>query len=398
MFKSLKRIVYKVPDLEKAKEWYSSILGSQPLLDNPYAVIFMIGNNSLSLIPCPEGLPEDNDRVATYWEVDDVDEAWIKLIEAGATPHTPVSIILNIKTARLIDPFGTIIGLTGRAQDPQAAVVEAAPSESALTVAYCRALAAHEDRPEVRGPDYMAELFIGEERRASLDSIEKRKDVIARRISSFLYGYFIARTAYIDQLFEEALSDSGTKQIVLLGAGYDTRACRFATRLAGRAIFELDAPPTQDRKISILAASKIQSPGELKYLPVNFKSESIIDQLEKAGFDKTAKTLFIWEGVTYYLTPEAFADTLLSLQDLACHGSILFFDYMTEQHESFYPGEPFLFWIGRNDLPALLESYGFRIAEHLDSDEMEQRFLKLRDGSLAERALPRFCFAKSAKF
>lgn len=55
------------------------------------------------------------------------------------------------------------------------------------------------------------------------------------------YEYFIARTAFFDAAVRRAL-DENVPQIVLLGAGYDSRAYRFADRIRDTRIFELDVP------------------------------------------------------------------------------------------------------------------------------------------------------------
>ena len=118
-----------------------------------------------------------------------------------------------------------------------------------------------------------------------------------------MYGYFIARTAFIDNIFENAINDD-IPQIVFLGAGYDTRSYRFIKQLKSTVIFELDINTTQQRKTEILKKNKIDIPNSLSFVPINFNTDEIADVLSKAGYDKTKKTLFIWEGVTYYLTKE----------------------------------------------------------------------------------------------
>ncbi len=119
----------------------------------------------------------------------------------------------------------------------------------------------------------------------------------------------IARTAFFDNIFLDALNNK-TPQIVFLGAGYDTRAYRFANSNQGTKIFELDAPPTQDRKKKCIKKARIDIPGHVTFVPINFNQESLKDVLDKAGYDHTQKTLFIWEGVSYYLETESVDRTL----------------------------------------------------------------------------------------
>ena len=114
MFKSLKRITYQVLELEKAKEWYINILNTQPVLDTPVAAIFIVGDCSLSLAQGKNPLPENSERMEVYWEVDDIDQAYQKLLDSGAQSLVPVRQVLNIKIGKVIDPFFNVIGLSGK--------------------------------------------------------------------------------------------------------------------------------------------------------------------------------------------------------------------------------------------------------------------------------------------
>lgn len=333
-------------------------------------------------------------RMDVYWEVDDIDAAFEKFVRQGAQVKTPVKQVLNIRIAQVIDPFGNIIGLTGELLDKADRTVEKQPSETALSVAFCRALAAKESREEVKGSDYLAELFLTDEAKKLIDNDNSRKWAIQNLVTSPLYGYFIARTAFIDSIFKNAC-DNDISQIVFLGAGYDTRSYRFINNLKNTKIFELDIRPTQQRKIEILQKNKINIPNSLLHIPVNFKTENMYDVLFKAGYDCNRKTLFIWEGVTYYLTQEEVEKTLNFVQKYAAEGSILCFDYMTDKLESINPAEPFQFWIKQDKIEEMLSGYGLKIDEHIDSTEMTKRYLTLQDGTIAEGILASFCLIKA---
>lgn len=175
MFKSLRRLSYQVEDPVKAKEWYSRILGAEPVFDSPYFVVYKIGDCSLSLISGNQPLAPDTGRMSCYWEVEDVDAAYHKLIEAGATPHVEVRNVFNIRIAQVRDPFGNILGLSGPVLD---AMVEKQPSETAVNVAFCRAMAACDPREELRCPDNLAVHFLTEDRRRTLDNPATRAAII----------------------------------------------------------------------------------------------------------------------------------------------------------------------------------------------------------------------------
>ena len=394
MLKSLKRVVYYVDDIEKAKEWYNSVLNTQPFLELPLAKIYRIGDCSLSLAKSGTQIDRANNGIELYWEVDDIDSAFKKFVQHGAQVKTPIKHILNIQLAQLIDPFGNIIGLTSEQLHEEERTVEKKPSETALSVAFCRAVANKEKRTEIKGPDYLAELFITEDSQKILrddNSIMLTKQNI---ITSPFYGYITSRTAFIDSIFKNSCEDE-IPQIVFLGAGYDTRSYRFIDSLKNTKIFELDIETTQQRKIEILKNNKIDIPDSLSFVPINFKTENIYDVLQKAGYESSKKTLFIWEGVIYYLKKEDVEKTLNLIQKYSPKGSILCFDYLTDQLSSINPSEPFQFWIAKEKIGELLSSYGLKIDEHIDSTEMTKKYLTLEDGTIAEGIISLFCFVKA---
>jgi methyltransferase (TIGR00027 family) len=385
MFKSLKRITYQVGDVAKAREWYCDILGLKPAFDSPFAVIFRVGDCSLSLVQGQPPERQSPERYEIFWDVDDIDAAYKRLIDAGATPHTPVKSILNIRIAKVVDPFGNTLGITSSDWDAKNRTVENHPSESALTVTFCRALASIEPHEEIRGPDHLARLFLKDDAKKALADEASRAWAV-RQLST-LYGGLIARTAYIDTLFTEALKDN-IPQIVFLGAGYDTRSCRFKDKIKHTRIFEVDAPSTQQRKWAILKESGIVVPDAVTPIPANFKTDVVAEILRKAGYDERGKTLFIWEGVTYYLTLEAVKSTLRFIKEHSARESRVVFDYMTDKHASVYAAEPFLFWMTAEPMKKMLVEYGIDIIEDIGADEKERRFLRLNDGTVAYKSLP----------
>ena len=394
MLKSLKRITYYVDDIEKAKDWYNSVLNIQPLLDTPFAKIYNIGKCSLSLTKSKAPTNEAINGIDVYWEVDDIESAFEKFVQHGAQVKTPIKQVFNIRIAQVIDPYGNIIGLTGDLLDKEDRTVEKKPSETAQSVAFCRAAAFEEKRTEFKGPDYLAKLFVTDDAQKILQEDNSRNWAIQNLVTSPLYGYLIARTAFIDSIFKNAC-ENDIPQIVFLGAGYDTRSYRFIDNLKSTKIFELDINTTQQKKIEILKNNKITVPKSLSFIPINFKAEDIYDVLSKAGYNSNRKTLFIWEGVTYYLTKEDVEKTLNTIQKHSSEGSIICFDYMTQKIESTNPSEPFQYWIAKDKICDLLSDYGLKIDEHVDSTEMTKRYLTLHDGTIAESILPFFCLVKA---
>jgi methyltransferase (TIGR00027 family) len=391
MFKSLKRITYPVSNLAAAKQWYTGVLDLQPILDTPFLIIFKIGDCTLSLSKANSPISPADAQTETYWEVDDIDSSFQKLISLGAKEHTPITDRLNIRIAKVIDPFGNIFGITGLPLDVTKRSVKNKPSESALLLTFCRALAANDEREEIKGPDYLAEYFLTEESKKPLKDSTSRKWAIQKLITSPKYGYSISRTAYIDHIFKKHLSEN-IPQIVILGAGYDTRAHRYHGLLGSTKIYEIDIQTTQKRKIDILKTKGLEISKKVTYLSVNFETDNVEEALSKASFNSGTRTLYIWEGVTYYLTRDTIKRILNLIGTHSSNASIVCFDYLADKIDSMNAAEPYQFVVDKEELKTLLSEHNFRIIEHIDSKEMIKRYLTLKDGSFAEECLTHFCF------
>ncbi len=285
--------------------------------------------------------------------------------------------------------------------EDQGRSVQVSPSGTAMGAATLRALAVHEERDEVRGPDHLAEVFLAEDRRAPLRDPAVRKWVMKNRVAPGLYEFMIARTAFFDQVVRDALAEH-VPQWVLLGAGYDSRPYRFSELAGNTRIFELDAAPTQAHKREVLGREGVAVPRNLAYVPIDFVADDLGGVLLEAGFSRDERALFVWEGVTYYLSSEAVNRTLEGVRAVAPAGSSICFDFASLSFEAFsdegvkklrqlmrsnHPGEPTRFGIPKGKLDAFLAERGYAVLESLGPPEMEARYLRLRDGSTIGKPL-----------
>jgi methyltransferase (TIGR00027 family) len=135
----------------------------------------------------------------------------------------------------------------------------------------------------------------------------------------------VVRTRLIDDFVESAAHD-GCTQLVLLGAGYDTRATRLSA-LSSMAVFEVDHPATQARKRAAMGIL----PERVRYIPVDFERDPLPPALTGAGFDANQRTCVLWEGVFSYLTPEAIDLTLAALVALCAPGSAILLTYVDQR-------------------------------------------------------------------
>ena len=139
-------------------------------------------------------------------------------------------------------------------------------------------------------------------------------------------GFLVARARYIDDTLQACL-DAGIAQLVILGAGLDSRAYRFEGIQGRVKVFEVDHPATQRDKLARLQKVFGEVPAHVTYVPIDFNVESL-QKLFAHGYDPQLKTLFIWEGVAYYLQAEAVDATLEFVARTACPGSSIVFDYV----------------------------------------------------------------------
>ncbi|MHB1844638.1 MAG: class I SAM-dependent methyltransferase [Deltaproteobacteria bacterium] len=199
------------------------------------------------------------------------------------------------------------------------------------------------------------------------------------------------RTRALDEALLEFVKASG-RQVVILGAGYDARAWRFARELDGAQVFEIDHPSTQARKRRMLSGMGVP-PARVSFLPFDFERTPLAElpeRLEQLGHSPTQRTLVLWEGVTPYLTARMVDDSLAALRALCAPGSLLAFTYIEKEAIEHPRGEDALF---SRIVARVGEPYRFGIASAEVGAWLNARGLRLvRDDShadLARRLLPR---------
>jgi methyltransferase (TIGR00027 family) len=205
-----------------------------------------------------------------------------------------------------------------------------------------------------------------------------------------MYEYVIARTKYIDSVFKESM-EARFDQILILGAGFDTRALRFQNIIGTTKIFELDAAVTQEAKIDQYRKCGLKIPANLTFIPIDFDRESLPTKLEDAGFDKNRRSLFILEGLLMYLQPESVDETFKIIRDFAGAGSQVVFDHVYSsviRHEELYDdekkivnqvskaGENWQFGIEKGKIEQFLSTYNLRLCEQRDAQQLEEMYFK----------------------
>jgi methyltransferase (TIGR00027 family) len=143
----------------------------------------------------------------------------------------------------------------------------------------------------------------------------------------FILDCIPARTRYIDE-YVKARIDDGVQQLIILGAGYDSRAYRMESLRERVKVFEVDHPATQERKVRKLIEMVNPLPSHVIYVSIDFDKEKLPQRMSQCGYDKDKRSLFIWEGVTPLLTAEAVEETLHFVATNSGPGSSIIFNYI----------------------------------------------------------------------
>jgi methyltransferase (TIGR00027 family) len=207
------------------------------------------------------------------------------------------------------------------------------PSRTSITVAALRAFGAREPDPAVRNPDSLAERLLGPAQLALIkdhpvvaaleqDYQEARKN---REVSG-MANLLLIRTRFIDDHLQRAIQN-GSSQVVILGAGFDTRAYRFADLLKNKIIIEVDYQSTQEIKRQRLKEASISIPQNVRFAQIDFQREKLPDVLRTAGYKPGERTFFIWEGVSMYLSENAVRETLRTIAQTSESESSLVMDF-----------------------------------------------------------------------
>lgn len=199
--------------------------------------------------------------------------------------------------------------------------------------------------------------------------------------------FFIAARHRVAEDAVAAAVAAGVDQLVVLGAGLDTQAYR-SPYGAAVTIYEVDHPATQVWKRARLSQAAIPLPNWLRFVPVDFETESLADRLHAAGFDPARRAIFVWLGVVPYLTQAAILATLDYIAGLP-GGAEVIFDYADPPSawpEALRPmlearaahvaslGEAWISYFDAPSIAARLHAAGFVGIEDLGPAELVARF------------------------
>jgi methyltransferase (TIGR00027 family) len=205
-----------------------------------------------------------------------------------------------------------------------------------------------------------------------------------------LVGWLFCRFRYIDDVLKNSITKKEIEAAVNLGAGMDCRAY-YIPGIESIRYFEVDHPSVIKKKRAKMKKVLGKLPDHVVYVPVDFEKHSLEIELKKAGYDLTSKTLFIWEGVTQYISKEANDNTMKYISQ-AAPGSKIVFTYVLKSliegkdlndvtKKSMYKWmvkifKMFIYGLDPKDISDHLSKYNLSLIEDIGSREMKERYMK----------------------
>ncbi len=221
-----------------------------------------------------------------------------------------------------------------------------------------------------------------------------------------IYRNLFVRTEIGDELIRRFVLKYDGKQVIALGAGYDTRPYRIEC-LKGKKehlkYYEVDIMSTQQSKLKALKNFDVDS-SHVTFVPVDFSVETFTQCLLQVGWKQDQPSLFLWEGCSMYLPEEAVFETLRAVAKCP-KGTYLYLDVFEDlfseegkKRMHLYPkierlieyvkarGEPFQWGLldtSRAGMEKFFSQFGLEVVEHVSPKEFERYFMERNDGVLA---------------
>ncbi len=272
---------------------------------------------------------------------------------------------------------------------------EGRPSTTAAWVAAWRGIASGA-RPALVADDvaerlvpggYGAILRLARRHPDATAMVHRVADVVSRGRSRHL----ALRTRAIDDATERAIHE-GARQVVIVGAGLDARAFRLGV-LRDAVVFEVDHPSTQGwKRARINGTSPLAR--DVRFVETDFERDDLRERLGAAGHDEAERTVFIWEGVTMYLSSAAVELVLRGVHASAATGSTVLATYFEPQTSPFARAlsavlhsvsEPVLSRFTPRQIAERMAQYELEVVEDAGDPEWSERYLGIEQPWSLER-------------
>jgi methyltransferase (TIGR00027 family) len=262
-------------------------------------------------------------------------------------------------------------------------------SRTALGAATCRLIEQYQPEKTRLFNDPVVKTLVGPLIRFLMQSASMRKFTVQQTdaVGAGIFGAQICRTRYIDDTVQAALSQ-GIEQLVILGAGFDTRPYRLPGMKRVK-VFEVDLPAVQEDKKKKLQKYLGRLPENVIFIPIDFDMQTVDAVFSGTAFDPSKPAAFIWEAVTQYISEGAVRQTLAFVGKSA-PGSIIVFTYVLKsiiEHRSNIPGAdhmmdvvaeqaPWIFGLEPSGVPDFLKSFHLDLIEDVGNADYQERYLQ----------------------
>jgi methyltransferase (TIGR00027 family) len=275
------------------------------------------------------------------------------------------------------------------------AVKPGAVSRTAQSVCWYRAIAATHPDPKLRNPDDLATKLCPLPLPFQYEYPQVRRFIDNSGETYSSYFYVNARTHHIDAVLRRAAAE-GVEQVVVMGAGFDSRAYRFRASHPGLRFFEVDLPATSEEKRRRVAAAIGELPQNVRYAPIDFNTQRLEDVLPPLGYDRSRRSFFLLEGVVMYVVEPGLDATFDFIRRNAAPGSVVVYDYVLRdviqgKYGKYYAagstaaavagvGEPYVTGWTPRGAAAFVRKHGLKVVEDVDHKQLTRRYLTGTDG------------------
>jgi methyltransferase (TIGR00027 family) len=216
----------------------------------------------------------------------------------------------------------------------------------------------------------------------------------------------VARVRFFDDIVKASIDD-GLEQLVILGAGYDTRAYRIEG-IDKIKVFEIDHSATQKVKIEKIKEIFNSLPDHVTYIPLDLEVDKLSQRILESKYDSSKKTLFIMEGLLMYISPEVVDEILFFTVRNSGNGRAILFDYIplsvvegTSELEAGQnwqkgvtdAGEPFKFGIKDGSTESFLAQRGFTKIKNMTSEDYKKAYFHGKNEDRDVNSLSLFAYA-----
>jgi methyltransferase (TIGR00027 family) len=268
---------------------------------------------------------------------------------------------------------------------------------TAIGAALCRLVEQYQPQTMRLFDDPVIEALVAWPLRAAIRFGSVRNLLISRMdaLTEGIYGALVCRVRYGDDVVAVAMAD-GIEQLVILGAGLDTRAYRLLG-IERMRVFEVDLAAVQDDKKTRLAKHLGTLPANVTFVPIDFNTQTLESVFAGTPFDSSKRAVFIWEGVTQYITEHAVRRTLAFVGNSA-PGSMIAFTYVLKSivdgnsdlagadrmiAEVAKQGAPWICGLDPKSIASYLEPFHLALKADVGNEDYQARYLRPINRKLA---------------